>query len=138
MHRTVGIVSACLNCHMYILFVVVFWSLLLANSRLVAICLFVCSQQFIVAGYHYYYCLSDNQWQTWTKVEGGGGLSLSWLTGRDGQLLQTLYVNVQYLISRMLYLQSVHGSTTLASEWLNNLIFNDDIKCITTKNRQLP
>ena len=37
-----------------------------------------------VAGCYYYYCLSNNQRWTCTKVEeAAGGLPLGWSTGRD-------------------------------------------------------
>ena len=59
-HRTVGVVLAYLNHHVCISFVVVFT--LLVDLCPVAICLFVWNWLFIVAGYHYYHCLYDNQW----------------------------------------------------------------------------
>ena len=47
---TVGIVLAYLNCHMYIVFVVVFT--LVTDTDLEAICLFVCNQWLVVIGYY--------------------------------------------------------------------------------------
>ena len=58
MHRTVGIVLAYLNCHIYIVLVVVFT---LAGGLMPGSDLVVCGWQLIVAGYYYYYCLSNNQ-----------------------------------------------------------------------------
>ena len=65
-HRTVGIVLASLNCHVLIVSVVV--SLLLADSCLVVIRLFICSRRIFVVGYYHYYCLSDDQRWLCTKV----------------------------------------------------------------------
>ena len=85
-HRIVSILLAYLNCHTYILFVVVFTFVerLAPGSDL----LVVCSRRLVVADYYYYYCLSNNHRWSFTKVERAGGLLLSWSTGRDGWLLQ--------------------------------------------------
>ena len=79
MHGTVGIMLAYLNCHAYIVFVVVFTLVgrFTSGSNLL-VCLLV------VAGSYYYYCLSDNQRWPCTKVEGTGSLPLGQSTSRDG------------------------------------------------------
>ena len=60
-HRTVGKVLVYLNCDVYniIPFVVIFTGFL-ADSHLVAIFLFVCSQLSVAAGCYCYYYLHDN------------------------------------------------------------------------------
>ena len=63
-------------------------SSLVALKAGLAICLFVCSQQLVVADNYYYYCISDNQqWQCAT-VEEAGSLPSAKSTGRDKRLFQ--------------------------------------------------
>ena len=50
-HRTVGIVLAYLNCHVYIVFVVVFTPI--GGLSPIATCLFVCSGWLIVTSYYF-------------------------------------------------------------------------------------
>ena len=138
MHRTVGLVLVYLNCHTYILFVVAF-TLVDRLMCLVVICLFVCSWWLVFAGYYYCYWLlllllviRDNHWWQCTKVEGAGSLPLGRLTGRDGQIFHTLYILYLRREDAILFLcMGIPIATIIAGEWLNSLLFHDDIKCIT-------
>ena len=135
MHRTEGTWLVHIPEFPCICILCLWWvSLLLADLHLVAICLFVYSQQLVVAGYYYYYCLSNNQWWLCTKI-GVASLLLDLYTGRDGWLFQAsyiLYVYILYLRREdtilVILCTSLPITITLADEWINSLIFHDDIK----------
>ena len=100
--------------------------------------LLVCSWWLVFAGCYYYFASNNQLWQC-TKIEGTSSLPLGRLLGRDGQYFRhnmniyILHLRHKDTILTILCIGLRKPITnTLAGEWLNNLIFHDDIKCITT------
>ena len=75
------------------------------------------------------------------KVEGTGSL-LGHSTGSSGQLLQACtYMDILYLRHRetilVILCMIVPIITAIACQWLNNLVFHGDIKCITANGEAM-
>ena len=103
------------------------FSYLLMDSYLVAICLFACSWQLVVAGYYYFHCLSDNQQWLRTKVEEDY-LPLTQSTGRNGNVSSIICTYMSCIWDvRTPYLPFCAWS--IAGEWLNSSIFHSDNNC---------
>ena len=101
---------------------------MLVNSGLVAIYLFVGSQWLVVAGYYYYYCLSDNQRWLCIKVEGSGGLlrirQVNWERWVTVSVIIHMYVCTLYLRRKdtiPTVLCTDLPITTTTGEWLNSM-----------------
>ena len=139
MHRTISIVSTYLNCHEYILFVVVFSLLdcLVPGSEFL-----VCLQPAIDC--NWFFCLYDNQRQWCIKVKEGDSLIQASLLVYTSDCFRLFFLHaylVKRLVSQMLRSythdsahESISIGATTACEQLKSLTI---LNVLQLMNRRL-
>ena len=139
LHRTMDTVLVHLNCHIYLVFVVVFTFVggLEPGSD------FACSFKacgYLLLAIIFYYCLSDNEQWPCTKVGEAGRLPLGRSTGRNRWLFQAWQVHILYILylrceDTICILHFFHGSTYISQPLLLAILYS--MKCIAASGQMV-